>query len=227
MKRPRFETNGSSPERLQTLADGVFAIVMTLLVFRLGVPAADEISGNAELVEALGRMWPEFLIYVLSFLVLGVFWLIHHMIFESIGKTDTTLVWLNIVFLMFAALIPFTTALVGEHGAEPITALVYGLNMLLIFDMGWATFSYVTRNRRLQAGQPNAELERGARRMGLVYTLCMVPALAISFVSPTVAFVVYGTIVVAFIGFTVVGWWEVVTVWPAAAGEKVDPPDRR
>jgi hypothetical protein len=71
---------------------------MTLLVFEIGVPvvAAD----NSELTDLLVEMWPEILMYVLSFLVLGVYWLIPHIIFCTIERYDTTLIWLNIVFLM-------------------------------------------------------------------------------------------------------------------------------
>ena len=123
---------------------------MTLLVLESSVPVVTE-EGVA-LGELLLEMWPELLMYVLGFLVLGVYWLIHHMIFDAIERYDTTLAWLNITFLVFSVLIPFSTALVVEHGATTATALVYGLNML-------------------------------------------------------------APIVLAFIGFTVAGRWETVTVW--------------
>ena len=94
----RFEGEGESPtNRLEALADGVFAIVMTLLVLELGVPVVAEAT-NAEIGEALAEMWPEFLIYALSFLVLGAFWLMHKMMFESIVMSDPPLTWLNVVF---------------------------------------------------------------------------------------------------------------------------------
>ncbi len=214
MSEPSNEGPASSPQRLVALGDGVFAIVMTLLVFQLGVPLAAEVRGDGELSSQLVEMWPEFLIYGLSFLVLGVFWLIHHLVFDVIERYDTTLIWLNIVFLMFAALIPFSSRLFGEHGATSVTALVYGINMLVVFAMGWAIFSYATRRERLVANDFDAAVERGGNVMGLVYMLFMVPAVAVSFLSPVAAFALYGLLVLAIIVFTVIGKAEVVMIWP-------------
>ncbi len=206
-----------SPERLKTLADGVFAIVMTLLVLELGVEGIAKTSNNTEIVHGLLEMWPHFLIYGLSFLILGVFWVIHHSIFDAIKRFDTTLTWLNILFLMFVALIPFSTALFGKFGAKQITALIYGINMLLIFNSGWAIWAYVTKKRRLVEEDLDASLIRGANLMGLAYTLIMIPAISLSFINPVISFCIYGFIVVAFIIFTALGRGEIVMTLPSAA----------
>ena len=200
-----------SPQRLNALADGVFAIAMTLLVLELGVPVVTEES--AELGELLLEMWPELLMYGLGFLVLGVYWLIHHMIFDAIERYDTTLAWLNIVYLMFSALIPFATALVVEHGPTTATAIAYGLNMLALFFIGWAMWTYATTGNRLTGDRLDPDLARGVRAMGLVYFVALLVPLALALVVPVVSMVVYAAIVVAFIGFTVTGRWEAVTVW--------------
>lgn len=229
MNTPRHEDPAVSPQRLQALADGVFAIVMTLLVFELGVPLVADTREGDGLGAALRDMWPEFLGYVLSFLVLGVFWLMHHMIFDAIKRYDTTLVWLNIVFLMFAAFIPFSTALFGEHGATTITAIVYGLNMLLVFDLGWAIWVYATSGYRLVEADLDPDLVHGGRVMGGVYTLIMVPPLLIAIAFPVVSFVLYGFVVAAFIVATMLGRGEVVTIWPTrsrAQTEAAEPRDR-
>lgn len=199
------------PDRLNTLADGVFAIAMTLLVLELGVPVAT--ADNGELTELLVEMLPEFLIYGLSFLVLGVFWLVHSMIFEAIERSDTTLVWLNIVYLMFVALIPFSTALIGEQGAMTATALFYGANMLVLFFLGWATWSYATSGQLNVAGNVDPELVRGVKTMGLVYFGVFAVPLVLAFISPASSMIIYAIIVMAFIGFTVIGRGEAVTVW--------------
>ena len=94
MDRPASDTPSIPPQRLIALADGVFAIVMTLLVFELSVPLATDSEG---LTKELAEMWPEFSVYVLSFMVLGVFWLVHHLVFDTVERYDTTLIWLNIV----------------------------------------------------------------------------------------------------------------------------------
>ena len=207
----RHETAAVSPHRLQALADGVFAIAMTLLVFDLSVPVATD---RGDLGTTLGDMWPNFLGYLLSFFVLGVFWLIHHMLFDSIERYDTTLVWLNIAFLMFAAFVPFSTGLFAEHGATSITALVYGVDMLIVFDLGWAIWSYATHGYRLVSLDLDPALVQGGKSMGAIYSLIVVVPLLIAPVFPVVSFVLYGGIVAAFIGATVLGRWELVTVWP-------------
>lgn len=199
------------PDRLKALADGVFAIVMTLLILELGIPTV-EAAEETGLGEALREMWPEFLGYVLSFLVLGIFWLIHHMLFDSIKWYDTTLVWLNIVFLLIAALLPFTTGLFAVHGATTITAVIYGLNMLLLFDLGWAIWTYVTANRRLVEADLDPGLIRGGKVMGGVYSVAMIVPIAVAFAFPVISFLLYGFIVALFIAATVIGQWEIVAV---------------
>ena len=216
MARLDAETPTIPPQRLIALADGVFAIVMTLLVFQLTVPVATETD---RLGSALAEMWPEFLIYVLSFLVLGLFWLIHHLVFDPVERYDTTLIWLNILYLMFASLVPFSTGLFIEHGAVTVTALIYGANMTLIFATAWAIFAYATTGHRLASSDLDPEVTRGATRMGFVYMAVMVVAMAVSLVSPVAAYVLYGLFVVTVIVFTMVGRAEVVMILPESTGD--------
>ena len=219
MRLKKVDVSGAviSPERLRALADGVFAIVMTLLVLELSVPVVKGLSSNSELLHKLAEMWPEFLIYGLSFMILGIFWVIHHSIYADVKRYDTTLVWLNIVFLMFVSLIPFSTALVGKNGFITVTAVVYGINMLLIFNLGWATFAFTTGKRQLLGEDYDPKIIKGGKLMGLVYTLIMIPAIAIAFINPKVSFIIYALFVLAFILFTMLGKGEVAMVMPVSA----------
>lgn len=211
MARLDTDTPTIPPQRLIALADGVFAIVMTLLVFQLAVPIA---ADTDRLGSALAEMWPEFLIYVLSFLVLGVFWLVHHLVFDPVERYDTTLIWLNILFLMLSSLVPFSTGLFIEHGAVTVTALVYGFNMVLVFATAWAIFTYATTGNRLASSDLDPQIARGGRRMGFVYVAVMLVAISVSLVSPVAAYVLYGLFVVTIIVFTMVGRAEVVMILP-------------
>lgn len=202
----------ASAARLETLADGVFAIVMTLLVLELGVPVIVETS-NAALTEALAEMWPQFLIYALSFMVLGVYWLIHKMIFDSVVGADPPLIWLNIVFLMAVGLIPFSTALVGEHGDLPITAFAYGINLLLAFAMAWAAWFYATREHRLVDEDLDPVVVRGGNRMGAVYFSVLAAASVLGIFAPLAAFITYAVFIGLIILMTMLGRWEEVMVW--------------
>lgn len=214
MRMRKTEAPTGPTTRLEALADGVLAIAMTLLVIEIQVPEVAKTLSDAELTTNIVEMWPRFLIYGLSFLILGIFWLYHNLIFQMIKRSNSTLVWLNILFLMFVALIPFSTSLFGEYGAAQISALFYGINMLLLFDTSWAILHYATRGQRLVDGDIDPAMVKGANTMGLIYTLIMVPAIAISFINRTVSFLVSGLMVAVIIGSTLFGRTEFVTVFP-------------
>ena len=173
---PRADMPKIGADRLVTLTDGVFAIAMTILVLELGVPTAERAASDEALGEALLEMWPEFLAYALSFLVLGMFWLMHHAIFDSVAHYDFTLQWINIAFLLFAALIPFSTALFGEHGITRVTSLIYGLNMLTIWLCAWRMWTYAASRRRLVRPDLPESLIRDGRLMGRTATRLTGPA---------------------------------------------------
>ena len=212
----------SSPERLKALADGVFAIVMTLLVLQLGVPVARGLAREAELLRELAKLWPEFLIYVLSFMILGVFWFMHHAVFSVVRRFDSTLVWLNILFLMFVSLVPFSTALAAKNGFVTVTAVVYGVNMLLIFNLGWASWAFITGKRRLVHESIDAPMIRGGNRMGLFYAVVMWVSIGLAFLIPGVSFFIYSVVVLAFIIFTLMGKGEKALILPVPDHAKKD-----
>jgi uncharacterized membrane protein len=102
---------GRDRDRIVNLSDGVFAIALTLLVLNIRVPNIPETLVATELPTALLSLWPKYLGYFLSFVVIGTFWLIHHSIFSSIGAYERVLLLLNFLFLMFVAFVPFPTLL--------------------------------------------------------------------------------------------------------------------
>ena len=120
---------GGETHRLSALTDGVFSIVMTLMVFNISLPK-DRPSGN--LTMALLGLWASFLAYGISFGLVGIYWSAHHSMFRFIQRTSHELVWLNIVFLAFVALVPFSTTLLAAHHSEPVALIVYGGNLILI-----------------------------------------------------------------------------------------------
>ena len=121
----RFEHRGEDVSRPLNLSDGLFAIVLTLLVLDLRVPA-DPGSG---LLPALVDLWPRLFSFLLTFLVTGHYWLAHHWDFEHIVGYDRGLLRLNLMFLLTLSLLPFSTALLGDGG--PVARIVYALNMVL------------------------------------------------------------------------------------------------
>ena len=211
----RLKARIIAPNRLLALTDGVYAIAMTILVLELSVPVVSAPAVNEELSHMLLEMWPKFFIYGLSFSVLGIFWLIHHFIFDNVKGHDAALSWANMFFLMCTGLIPFSTALFGAFGAQRITALVYGTNMFLGFLGLWGLWLHASRNRLTDADL-EYEIVKGGNMMAVAYLVTILVALGIAFVNPAISFVVYFLIVVGVIILTAMGKWELVTTLPVA-----------
>lgn len=118
-----------SPARVEAFSDGVFSIIITLLVLDLRVPRVDTLHGES-LASALLHLWPVYVAYVLSFLQVGVVWTNHHAMFHYIRRTDHLLLVYNLLLLLFAAVLPFTTALLAEYARageseRRLAALIY------------------------------------------------------------------------------------------------------
>jgi TMEM175 potassium channel family protein len=128
---PRQEDDEAAGEgigRILALSDGVFAIAITLLILDIAVPAT--ISSH-ELPTALLDLWPRYLAYALSFLVIARFWVIHRQAFALIARDDPALIWLNLLLLFFIAFLPFPTAVIGAHNGSPAAAVLYAAAVCL------------------------------------------------------------------------------------------------
>jgi uncharacterized membrane protein len=130
-----------STTRTEAFSDGVFAIAATLLVLELKVPQVEP----GGLAGALLGNWPSYATYVVSFLVIGIIWVNHHAVMERTRKVNRPLLFLNLMFLMAVALIPFPTALLADYlqagHDERLAAAVYGGSMTLMgvtFGSVWA-----------------------------------------------------------------------------------------
>ncbi len=131
---------GESLHRLGGLSDGVFAIVMTLLVLELHAPAAEAIRSEADLVAALGHLGPTVTAYLMSFLTLGIFWIGQQTQHGLLAKADRAFAWINIAFLMAVSLVPFTTALLAEFIEYRVALAIYWANILAMGLMIYAAW---------------------------------------------------------------------------------------
>ena len=118
--------------RIEALSDGVFSIAMTLLVLKLEVPEVMHHSSNAEMLQELLALGPQFATYVVTFLIAGGFWFLHHLTFHFIRYANGVLVWLNLLFLMFVSLLPFSAGLMAHLFIHPVSQLFYFGNELAI-----------------------------------------------------------------------------------------------
>ncbi len=124
-------TEASLPtNRVQALSDGIFAIAMTLMILDFRVPELSGPETSNLLARYFWALWPKIICYVMSFLMLGVFWIGHHNQFHYIKKSTRLLMWLDIIFLMLIAFIPFSTAFLGRYWKERVAIDLYGANVV-------------------------------------------------------------------------------------------------
>ena len=105
---------GRSVERLGALSDGVFSIAMTLLVLELRAPAVEAVRSDAALASALGALAPKLLVYGMSFVTLGIFWVGQQSQLHLLERTDRGLTWIHLSHLLAVTLVPFSTSLLGS-----------------------------------------------------------------------------------------------------------------
>jgi uncharacterized membrane protein len=184
-----------SPKRLEALTDGVFAIVMTLLVLGLGVPVFRESSMHQEFKQLLD-MWPKFASYAVTFLVLGYMWCMHHWQFSFIKRADTMLIWINILFLMFTALLPFSTSLLGEYMGQQLPVLLYGGNFLACMLMCYIKWTYATGRYRLVDTDIDLHEVRIRNMTVMVGIALFVIAMGISYLNPIVSIGIFATAII-------------------------------
>ena len=149
MLRPRERETGKDRDRIVNLSDGVFAIAITLLVLDIRVPDIPEKMVASQLPGALLSLWPNFLGYFLSFVGISAFWTIHHSIFRSIRAYDRVLLYLNFLFLMVVAFVPFPTALLGKYGDHQLPVAIYAATLAAGRLLLTATYWHSVRNDRL------------------------------------------------------------------------------
>ena len=126
--------SGQSLDRLTSLSDGVFAVAMTLLVLDLRVPVGLAASRASEhgLWDALLKLGPSFAAYLLSFTMLGTFWLAQHTLLGIFDRCDRTMTWIHLGFLFVVSLLPFSAALLAHYVHLRLAVGAYWLNILLL-----------------------------------------------------------------------------------------------
>ncbi|HEV2111768.1 MAG TPA: TMEM175 family protein [Gammaproteobacteria bacterium] len=131
--------------RLEAFSDGVFAIVITLLILDVRFPA----SGTATL-RGLQDMLPQVLSFALSFVIVGVYWVSHHNMFHYIRAADRRLLWLNLLLLLVVVFVPFPAALLGQRPGDPVAVMLYGANLVLVNAVGSVLWIYASSRHELR-----------------------------------------------------------------------------
>jgi uncharacterized membrane protein len=189
--------------RLEAFSDGVFAVAITLLALNITVAGP---GGNGSLISQLHGRWPAFLAYLVSFFMIGIIWVNHHVLVRSITVVTRTLLFLNLVLLLFVVLIPFTTATVADylnaHTRYPwdpkVAMVLYGVVFLGMSAGFGAIFEWTLHGEHVS--QPVPANKRWAARArfvggGGVYVIAIVVALF----NATAAFVIIALVAVYYI----------------------------
>jgi uncharacterized membrane protein len=195
---------GSELKRLEALTDGVFAIVMTLMVFNLALPKDRPITS---LRHELLDLWPSFLAYAISFGMAGIYWSANHNMFRFIKRTSHELIWLTMLFLAFVSLLPFSTGILARFNDDPTALLFYGGNLELIgLSLFWI-WCHSTRGRRLTDPSLPGSVIRFGRSRILAGIVGYGVATSLALVNTTAALTIFLLIPCLFIIPTVQRWW--------------------
>lgn len=189
MPTPVISTN-----RLEAFSDGVFAIVITLLVLELRLP-----QGAGPLAPKLAAMVPQFMAYAIAFIIVGMTWIGHHGLFHLISRTDKTLMWLNLLVLICVSFVPFPSMVLGLYPMHPVAIRLFAGTMLLAslsYNLIWW---YAIKDCHLVRGDLDREVCRQQTIRGLQFIGIYALALLVSFLHPLAGLVLLAFMPLSFI----------------------------
>lgn len=185
-KLHQVEKDEMGLERLVFFSDAVFAIAITLLALEIRLPEDIAHASNTELLNSLLDIWPKYLGYIISFLSIGNFWVIHHRQYRYIERYDTRLLFINLLILMSVAFIPFPTAVISENGNRTATIL-YALSASLTGLLSTLLWVYASHKQRLVAKDlPYPVIHRGVTR-NLIAPAIFLFSIGLSYFDPDLA----------------------------------------
>ncbi len=170
--------------RLEAFSDGVFAILITILVLELKVPHGDDLG-------ALAPLLPVFLTYILSFVYLGIYWNNHHHMLHATSRINGGILWANLHLLFWLSLVPFTTGWMGENHFASLPTAIYGA-VLLASGVAY----YLLQNMIIAAQGPGSKLAEALGRdlKGKISPLVYAVAIPLAFVREWIADILYVTV---------------------------------
>lgn len=177
-----------SPSRVLAFSDGVFAIVITILVLEVGVPPD---LAERPLREAIEQTGPELVAWVISFLLTGMYWVWHRDLFAQVRAVNRDVVWLNLLFLLPTSLIPFAASVLSEYPREAIALRLYGLVLIAAALLRFALYTSLMRRPELlwDAGSPRHRRIGGL--LALAPVVVYVAAIAVASWVPVVSLLLY------------------------------------
>ena len=176
--------------RLEALGDGIFSIAMTVLVLELVLP---EVKGDSwkQFAVALQETWYGLMCYAISFIILGIMWFGHRVMFEYIGRSDRYFIFLGVLFYMVVCLVPFSTRLLAKNTFEWYAIMVYGLNLSLCNMTLYCQWLYGISKPQMLHREIPADVKREAHIQFLLSPVGYVIAIAFSFYVPWISIAIF------------------------------------
>jgi uncharacterized membrane protein len=177
----RREENEIEFARIVAFSDGVFAIAITLLVLNLGVP--EHLRGG-DLGPVLWDQRQDVFAYAISFAVIGRFWLIHHRFFSEVTHFDGKLISLNLFYLAWIVLLPFSSQVLGDHGGDTDAVVLYAINLVGVVGSG---LLMTARAQHAGLTRTSDEIAREDRRRALRIAAVFLVSIPVALVNPHIA----------------------------------------
>lgn len=184
-----------SSSRIESLTDGIFAFAMTLLVLNLNAPQLHGLITNQDLIQNLTALAPRFYIFLLSFALLASAWGVHHRQFSYIRGSDNTLMWINMLRLLFVVIVPFSSVLVGEYGDLPAAAFFFCFNMFGLSVVSYYELEYAV-HKGFTEGLPD-EHKRASKLKNSVPILVSSAACICALFKPVLSYWLFALIPIA------------------------------
>jgi uncharacterized membrane protein len=191
---------GFGKNRIESLSDCIFAFAMTLLAIGIEVPADVNGFTPALVQSTLMELFPDFVHFIIAFLLIAALWVMHHMQFHKIHYVDHNLLWMTIGSLLFVVVIPFSTDLIGDFPANPLCAFIFELNLLITSSLFYLQWRYATANRHLidpsisdqtiRAGKQRAAVIPALSAVGIILAFAGVPWSTLVYVFAPMVFLV-------------------------------------
>jgi len=174
--------------RLEALGDGIFSVAMTVLVIQLVLPKLQGDKWN-DFIHALAQSWTQFLCYLISFVILGIMWFGHRMMFEYISRTDRYFIFFGVLFYAVVCFVPFSTQFLGTEGntLKWYAITLYAINLSLCNLTLYAQWTYGIKKHSLMERELPDEVRKEAKTLFLLSPVVYSVAIAFSFFVPAVS----------------------------------------
>lgn len=194
---PAAHTGGLAKYRLEALIDGVFAVALTLLVLDIRLPNDLPAATDTVLATQLFGLERHFVIYIVSFIVIGMYWTNHHIQFHFVARTNRRLIWINLAYLLIVSFLPFCTDLIGDHKALVLPCEIYGVTLLALSAVSFLHLEYLARHPELATDEFTPAIVALIRPRIAVFAVLPVISMAVAFVSTVAAVYIYALLVVS------------------------------